>query len=95
MIPEQANHKLEQVGGTHTDQGPLSFKINFKNCLSAIEHYLEDLILAGKHLIKNWLSRQMKSVAKIRQRIRPKRSYRRVSFKPRNSWTAYGKANGA
>ncbi len=37
--------------------------------------------------------KQMISVAKLKQRIRPNRSYPRVSFKPRNSWTACGKAN--
>lgn len=92
MIFQQDNHKIKNTGDTPIKA---SFKLNFKNCLLTIEHYLEDLILASKDLIKKWLFHQMKSVAKLRQRIRPKRSYCRVSFKPRNSWTAYGKANGA
>ena len=72
-------------------QSVLPFKINFKNCLSAVGHYLEDLILASKDSIENWLYKQMKSVARLKQRIRPNRSYIRVSFKPRNSWTSFGK----
>ena len=71
-----------------------AYKINFKNCISVVGRHLENLVLAGKQLINNWLSKAMKTVARIRQRVRPNRSYPRVSFKPRNSWTAFGKANG-
>lgn len=71
------------------------FKLNFKNCLTTVGNLLEDLILASAASIEKWLYRQMKLVAKLKQRIRPNRSYPRVSFKPRNSWTAFGKANGA
>ena len=72
-----------------------SFKINFKNCLSTVGCYIEDLFLTDKNSIEKWLYKQMKSVAKLKQRIRPNRSYPRVSFKPRRSWTAFGRANGA
>ncbi len=91
--PKQLQQELEDT--TSSDQGISPFKINFKNCLLTVGNYLEDLILASKHSIENWIYKQMKSVARLRQRIRQNRSYPRVSFKPRNSWTAFGKANGA
>lgn len=53
MIPQQDGYKLEQVDDAITDQGSLPFKINLKNCLLTIGHFLEGLILAGKNLIKD------------------------------------------
>ena len=89
MIPSQ--QYVNQVDiAISADTQP--FKINFKNCLATVGHYIEDLFLTGKNSIETWLHKQMKSVAKLRQRIRPNRSYPRVSFKPRNSWTSFGKA---
>ena len=85
-MPEQENI---QVVSTNQDVQP--FKINFKNFLATVGNYLEDLILAGTTSIENWLYRQMRSVVKLKQRLRPNRSYPRVSFKPRNSWTSFGK----
>jgi hypothetical protein len=71
------------------------FKINFKNCLSVVGKHLENLFLASKQLIGTWLYKIMKSIARLRQRVRPDRSYQRRSFKPRSWWASFGKANGA
>jgi hypothetical protein len=37
----------------------------------------------------------MENVSKIRQRIRPDRSYPRISFKPRNRWNTLGAVSNA
>jgi hypothetical protein len=84
---QQDVNQVNPVISTNTQP----FKINFKNCLATVGHYIEDLLLSGKNSIETWLHKQMKSVSKLRQRIRPNRSYPRVSFKPRNSWTAFGR----
>ena len=71
------------------------FKINFKNCLSVAGRHLENLILAGEQLIHTWFYKTINAIGKLRQRIRPNRSYPRVSYKPRNSWTSFGKEKAA
>jgi hypothetical protein len=68
-----------------------SFKINFKNCLSVVGRQLENLILASKHLIGTWLHKVLYAISRIRQRTRPGRNYPRISFKPRNRWTSFGR----
>jgi len=91
MIPDEKLQEQETISVVSTNQDVQPFKINFKNCLATVGNYLEDLILAGTTSIENWLYRQMRSVVKLKQRLRPNRSYPRVSFKPRNSWTSFGK----
>jgi len=66
------------------------FKINFKNCLIVVGRHLENLILAPRQLITTWLHKAMVNVSKRRQRVRPGRSYPRVSFKPRQRWNSFG-----
>lgn len=90
-ISNENTQDPEQIPVTRLSQNMQPFKINFKNCVTTVGNYLEDLILAGTTSIENWLYKQMISVAKLKQRIRPNRSYPRVSFKPRNSWTSFGK----
>ena len=95
MLPNDNKDEDYQIAtGTETDSlsKGKSFKINFKNCLGIVALYLENLILAPKQLISSWLSKALKSIAKVRQRRRPGRSYPRISFKPRNRWTAFGAA---
>jgi len=66
------------------------FKINFKNCLAVVGRHLENLVLGPRQLISSWLHKAMRNVSKIKQRIRPNRSYPRISFKPRNRWNSFG-----
>lgn len=66
------------------------FKINFKNCLIVVGRHLENLILAPRQLITTWFHKAMVNVSKRRQRVRPGRSYPRVSFKPRQRWNSFG-----
>ena len=88
-IPKQEQQESKQTELSLSNNDSPPFKINFKNCLAIVGYYLEDLILASKTTIENWLYKQMKSVAKLKQRIRPNRSYPRVSHKPRNSWSSF------
>jgi len=63
-----------------------TFKINFKNCVAVVGRYLENLILAPAQLIDTWLNALIKSVSKVRQKIRHGRSYPRISYRPKNKW---------
>ena len=67
-----------------------TLKINFKHCLAVVGRHLEDLILASKALMEIWLYKSMQAVSKIRQRMRPGRSYPRISFKVRSRWSSFG-----
>jgi Transposase DDE domain len=95
MLPQlEHNDYHDPVEKSNQSTGN-KFKINFKNCLATVGRHLENLVLMSKKLLSSWLHPTMKNVAKLRQKVRPSRSYLRRSFKPRNSWTAYGKANRA
>ena|SRR5438552_331324 len=70
-------------------------KINFKNCLLIVGRHLENLILAPKELINTWLEKMLSAISKVRQKIRPNRSYQRISHKPRSRWNVYRKPEHA
>ena len=71
---------------------PISMiKLNFKNCLLVVGRNLEALILKGSALLDEWLQKIVNSIVRIRQKIRPKRHYRRISHKPWNKWSSFRK----
>lgn len=57
--------------------------------------YLENLILASCELLINWLPKIMRSIVRVRQKLRPGRHYPRISHKPRNKWSTYRNLGGA
>jgi hypothetical protein len=65
--------------------GVNSIKINFKNCLLIVARHIKQLLFKNIQ-IQQWLPKVIISIARIRQKIRPNRSYPRQSFKPRNKW---------
>jgi hypothetical protein len=69
---------------------PISvIKINFKNCLLVVGRNLESLVLKSIILFDEWLQKIINSIARIRQKIRPKRHYPRISHKPWNKWSSF------
>lgn len=58
------------------------FNINFKNCLTVVWHYIENLILGTYEKIKCWVPKVIQMILRIRQKIRPGRAYPRRSYKP-------------
>lgn len=85
-----------EVGGSVSNLSVVPpFKINFKNGLAVVGRHLENLILAPKQLIETWLYKTMQNISKIRQRVRPDRSYPRISFKPRNRWNTFRAVSSA
>ena len=64
-------------------------KINFKNCILVVARYLENLILAPHNLITTWINKAICSIARVKQRVRPGRSYQRISHKPRGKWNSF------
>lgn len=61
-------------------------KINFKNCLLVLGRALEKLLLPTGRVDIIWISHLLKSISRIRQRIRPGRHTSRISRKPLNKW---------
>ena len=90
LPPVQKVDKTEAVKEQVPQTTENKFKINFKNCVSVVGRHLENLILASTQLLGTWLHTTMKAVAKLRQRVRPGRSYLRKSFKPRARWGSCG-----
>lgn len=96
LLPERQSNDSQKTNENRATPMPSTvepshpFKINFKNCLSVVGRHLENLILAPRQLITNWLHQAMNSISKRRQRVRPGRSYPRISFKPRPRWNSFG-----
>ena len=67
----------------HVDAGDI------KNCILVVARYLENLILAPHNLIITWINKAICSIARIKQRVRPGRSYQRISHKPRGKWDSF------
>ena len=64
------------------------FKCNFKNCLIIVGNYLHELIHLSSHrFCAIFLPRIINAISRVRQRIRPNRSFPRVSYKPRGKWS--------
>jgi len=69
---------------------PISIiKLNFKNCLLVVGRNLESLVLKSIILLDEWLQKIINAIARIRQKIRPKRHYPRISHKPNNKWSCF------
>ncbi len=66
------------------------FNINFKNCLITVARQLEVLVLSTGAAIKNCFSKMIEQISRVRQKIRPKRSYPRISHKPQRKWQIKG-----
>jgi hypothetical protein len=62
------------------------FKVNLKNCLTAIARNIEALFLQQAILIKTTVTSIINSISICRQKERPNRAYKRESHKPRYKW---------
>lgn len=71
------------------------FNINFKNCIMVVGRYIENLFLDTYDEIKNWTNKVINMILRIRQKIRPGRSFPRRSFKPARSWRKNGSKHSA
>jgi hypothetical protein len=58
------------------------FNINFKNCIMVVGRYIENLFLETCEDLKNWTAHVIHMILRVRQKIRPGRSFPRCSFKP-------------
>lgn len=66
------------------------FNINFKNCLMAVGRYIENLFLGTYEGINNWTTKMIHMILRVRQKIRPGRSFPRRSFKIESGWSKRG-----
>jgi len=62
------------------------FNINFKNCLMVVGRYIENLFLDTYEEIKNWTTKVIQRILRVRQKIRPGRSFPWQSLKPERRW---------
>lgn len=63
-----------------------NIKHNFKNCLHLIGKNIQSILLKSKRFIAKIIPKILKGISSITQRIRPKRTYKRISHKPFNRW---------
>jgi len=62
------------------------FNLNFRNCLTIVGRYLDNLILGSYALINSWTSKVIAMILRVRQKIRPGRYAPRISYKPKKKW---------
>ena len=67
------------------------FNINFKNCLMIVGRYVENLFLDTYEGLKSWPIKVIHIILRVRQKIRPGKSFPRRSFKPRGRWESTGR----
>jgi hypothetical protein len=99
----EANKKLPPLSADNEDKnkiikahhwqdlfdGVKTLKINFKNCLLVISRFLEKLVMLAKDE-SDWLSEMLRSISRVRQKIRPGRFFPRSSRKPHTKWSSSG-----
>jgi hypothetical protein len=56
------------------------FNINFKNCLTVVGRYIDNLILDAYEEVKSWATKVIDMILRVRQKIRPERHYVRRSY---------------
>ncbi len=83
------NKEVESLDSANIFNPISIIKFNFKNCLLVVGRNLESLVLKGVILFDEWLQKIINSIAKVRQKIRPKRHYPRISHKPSNRWSRF------
>ena len=62
------------------------FNINFKNCLMVVGLYVVDLFLSTCKELEHWTGKVIRMILRVRQKIRPGRSFPRRSYKPTSKW---------
>ncbi len=63
-----------------------SIQVNYKNTLTTVSRYLEDIMFAPARCIKSVMEDVVNSISRNRQKVRPGRSYVRRSRKPLGKW---------
>lgn len=62
-----------------------TLKISFKNCLLVMTRFIEKLLMAPDEE-NNWRTKMVKSISRVRQKIRPGRHFLRDSKSPCRKW---------
>lgn len=62
-----------------------TLKISFKNCLLVMTRFIEKLLMAPDKE-NNWRTKMVKSICRVRQKIRPGRHFLRQSKSPGRKW---------
>jgi len=61
-------------------------KFNFKNCLNIVGKNIQTMIFKSKIFFAKSITKVIRAIAKIKQKIRPMRKYQRISHKTFNKW---------
>lgn len=88
---EKNNASNDPIENQNSQPKPLRplrsfFKVNFKNGLSAVESELESLILHRGENLTTQVAKTVDRTMAVTQKVRPNRSYPRLSMKPDSRW---------
>lgn len=83
-----SNHIDDDLQNAVGNKGERSIKVNMKNCLLTVSKNLEALFIQQNMILKECISNMVNSIRSCRQKLRPNRSYERISKKPYGKWQA-------
>jgi hypothetical protein len=90
LIPPVDKNSNDKYQSNNQYMNPINLiNINFKNCIDVVSRNLGNFILGTINVLSTLVDKMIKSIARIRQKIRPNRHYPRVSRKPASKWTCY------
>jgi hypothetical protein len=95
IMNEADKEKCNQIDFTKFFNSNSMFNLNFKNCITVVGRYIENIFLDGFEEIKSWTAKIVNAVLNVRQKIRPGRSFPRRSYKPDKKWGKKGKKAAA
>ncbi len=89
LFANQADRELNSGGGSsvasHCARTIQPSRTNFKNCIHVFTRNLEELLLLHKQM-NSTVQRVFKLIVGQYQKVRPDRSYPRISMKPESKW---------
>ena len=84
--PDSHEPSHDTIMKTSPDETDSPTRVNFKNCISAFVRNLEALFLQQTEDLKQTVVSLMNRIRRRRQKVRPDRSYPRISMKPVGKW---------
>lgn len=83
-----SNHIEDDFQKAAHDESEHNIRVNMKNCLITVSRNLEILFIQQNRMLKKCISNMVNSIRSCRQKVRPNRSYKRLSKKPYGKWQA-------
>ena len=96
LCSNKAENQLSEImacSSNSNDSRTEEIKVNFKNCLATVSRHLEEIMFVPLSCVRNVIEEIVGSISRYRQKVRPNRSYPRISRKPIKKWRSSNSKN--